>query len=432
VKRYAGDDRLRRRDREEERPAFAKAAHSQLVAVMRRNGALAADYARRHGVARWHDDADAIIGAPDIDAVYIATLTDSHREYTLRCAAAGKPVYVEKPMGMNHAECLDMIAACRRRACPLWVGYYRRALPRFLAVRDLVAAGASARCAWCCRASSSGCRRRAFARAACRGASNRAVGRRVLLRVVCHTFDFLDFLFGPISDVRGVRRQQAAALPRRGCRRGHATGSLRACTARRVVLRGRLRRGVQRDHRRDGTHPVLDVRAVPIRYCAATRRGIADRRSRARHQPLIQTIVDELNGNGKCPSTGESGARTAQRDGRDPRGIPRCRKRTCPPPIAGRQGGPLEELDCLPAADEGHLRRHDRHELDVGVERQARHVDHGARDVRDVHQRLDRDLAVGLRHASAPCARPTRCARCRYRSGRTRCRTCGRRATSTW
>ena len=58
-------------------PGFAKAAHSELVAVMRRNGALAADYARRHGVARWHDDADAIIGAPDIDAVYIATLTDT-------------------------------------------------------------------------------------------------------------------------------------------------------------------------------------------------------------------------------------------------------------------------------------------------------------------------------------------------------------------
>jgi len=96
-------------------PGFGKAAHSELLAVMRRNGALAADYARRHGVARWHDDADAIIRADDIDAVYIATLTDSHREYTLRCAAAGKPVYVEKPMGMNHAECLEMIAACRFR-----------------------------------------------------------------------------------------------------------------------------------------------------------------------------------------------------------------------------------------------------------------------------------------------------------------------------
>src|SRR5262245_53595351 len=123
-------------------PGFSKADHSELVAVMRRNGALAEDYARRHGVRRWHDDADAIIRAPDIDAVYIATLTDSHCEYTKRCAAAGKPVYVEKPMAMTHAQCAEMIVACRKAGVPLWVGYYRRALPRFLAVRNLVASGA--------------------------------------------------------------------------------------------------------------------------------------------------------------------------------------------------------------------------------------------------------------------------------------------------
>ena len=64
-------------------PGFRKAANSELVAVMRRNGPLARDYARRHGVPRWHDDADAIIRSPDIDAVYIATLTDSHCEYAL-------------------------------------------------------------------------------------------------------------------------------------------------------------------------------------------------------------------------------------------------------------------------------------------------------------------------------------------------------------
>ena len=104
-------------------PGFYKADHSSLVAVMRRNGALAADYARRHSVARWSDDAESIIQAADIDAVYIATLTDSHREYTLRCAHAGKPVYVEKPMAMRHAECLEMIEACRDAAVPLWVGY---------------------------------------------------------------------------------------------------------------------------------------------------------------------------------------------------------------------------------------------------------------------------------------------------------------------
>jgi 1,5-anhydro-D-fructose reductase (1,5-anhydro-D-mannitol-forming) len=66
-------------------PGFYKARDSSLVAVMRRDGTLAADYARRHGVARRHDDVEEIIAAPDIDAVYIATLTDSHRGDTLRC-----------------------------------------------------------------------------------------------------------------------------------------------------------------------------------------------------------------------------------------------------------------------------------------------------------------------------------------------------------
>src|ERR1700704_6066036 len=65
-------------------PGLYKASHSKLVAVMRRNGLLAADFARRHGVPRWHDDADAIIEAPDIDAVYIATLNDTHPDYGLR------------------------------------------------------------------------------------------------------------------------------------------------------------------------------------------------------------------------------------------------------------------------------------------------------------------------------------------------------------
>lgn len=82
---------------------FYKADNSTLVAVMRRNGALAQDFARRHKVLRWRDDAGAgaVINADDIDAVYIATLTDSHLDYALRRAKAGKPIYVEKPMTMK-------------------------------------------------------------------------------------------------------------------------------------------------------------------------------------------------------------------------------------------------------------------------------------------------------------------------------------------
>ena len=295
-------------------PAFAKAAHSQLLAVMRRNGALAADYARRHGVPRWHDDADAILEAPDIDAVYIATLTDSHREYTLR-AAAGEPVYVEKPMGMSPAECDDMIAACRAAGVALWVGYYRRALPRFLAVRDLIAAGAI------------GDVRMVVSRQLQRlPAADQFAGGSVPWRVnpalsgggfffegACHTFDFLDFLFGPIVDVRGFAANRAGAYrPEDTVTASYrfasgvygsgiwcfaadvdeeynevvgATGRIRFSTTAPVPIR--ILRGEDVED-----YPVGDPEHV--------------------HQPLIQTIVDEMNGQGTCPATGESGARTAR------------------------------------------------------------------------------------------------------------------------
>src|SRR5580698_7984618 len=72
-------------------PGFRKAGGSELVAVMRRRGELAADYARRHGVARWYDDAEALIGDLEVDAVYVATPPGSHLELALKVCAAGKP-----------------------------------------------------------------------------------------------------------------------------------------------------------------------------------------------------------------------------------------------------------------------------------------------------------------------------------------------------
>ncbi len=108
-------------------PGFQKAGNSSLVAVMRRNAALAQDYAGRHGVPRWYDDGAALIADPEVDAVYVATPPSSHKGYVLACAAAGKPVYVEKPMALDHGECEEMIAACRAANVPLFVAYYRRA-----------------------------------------------------------------------------------------------------------------------------------------------------------------------------------------------------------------------------------------------------------------------------------------------------------------
>ena len=86
-------------------PAFQRVPGSELVAVMRRTAALAEDYAHRHGVPRWYTDAEDILQADDINAIYIATHPNTHAEYTCRAAEAGKAVFVEKPMAVGVDEC---------------------------------------------------------------------------------------------------------------------------------------------------------------------------------------------------------------------------------------------------------------------------------------------------------------------------------------
>ena len=122
-------------------PAMNKIKHSKLVAVMRRNGAKAKDYAERHNVDKWYDDADKLIHDPEVNVIYIATPPGSHEEYTLKAAKAGKPVYVEKPMARTHKECLTMVEACQRANVPLFTAYYRRSLPNFLKIQSILKGG---------------------------------------------------------------------------------------------------------------------------------------------------------------------------------------------------------------------------------------------------------------------------------------------------
>ena len=84
-------------------PAFNKIPHSHLYAVMRRNKDKAKDYAARHNVPRWYDDAYALIADPQVNAVYVATPPSSHEEYAVAAINAGKHVYLEKPMCMDAA-----------------------------------------------------------------------------------------------------------------------------------------------------------------------------------------------------------------------------------------------------------------------------------------------------------------------------------------
>jgi len=116
-------------------PGFQKAEHSSLVAVMRRNGALARDYAQRHAVPKWYDDAAALIHDPDVDAVYIATPPAAHKEYTLMSAQAGKPVYVEKPMALNAQDATAVAAAARAKDLLVMVGHTHLFSPAYRSLK---------------------------------------------------------------------------------------------------------------------------------------------------------------------------------------------------------------------------------------------------------------------------------------------------------
>lgn len=116
-------------------PGFQKAEGSQLHMVASRRGDDVADWAMRHDVERWTEDPVALINDRDVDAVYIATTPDSHRHYTELAAAAGKPVFCEKPMACTVADAVAMKQACDRADVALFTSYYRRAMPRFLKVK---------------------------------------------------------------------------------------------------------------------------------------------------------------------------------------------------------------------------------------------------------------------------------------------------------
>lgn len=292
-------------------PGFQKAQGSQLVAVMRRNAALAQDYARRHGVPKWYDDAQALIHDREVDAVYIATPPSSHREYTLAAARAGKPVYVEKPMALNAFECQEMVAACQAAGVPLFVAYYRRALPRFLKAKELVAGGAigdvrfvevlltqplqvpsSDQLPWRLRPE--------------------IAGGGLFVDLASHTLDFLDFALGPIRRACGFARNQAGAYPAEDIVSAafefesgvQAVGtwcfsSFQA--ADRLAFVGS-----------QGKVTLSMFASEPVQLETPQGTEVFDLPNPPHvQQPLIQQVVDQLLGAGACVSTGESAARTS-------------------------------------------------------------------------------------------------------------------------
>ncbi|WP_372776098.1 Gfo/Idh/MocA family protein [Mangrovibacterium sp.] len=187
-------------------PAFQKTEHSKLVAVMRRNAEKAADYAKRHGVPKWYSDADQLINDPVINAIYVATPPDSHAEYAIKSMRAGKPVYVEKPMATSYAECREMLRVSEETGVPLNVAYYRRTLPAFLKVEELIETDVLGKVLTVAITLHQANKKQANDPNAEPNwrIDPQIAGAGLFFDLASHQFDYLDYLFGPITKAQGV------------------------------------------------------------------------------------------------------------------------------------------------------------------------------------------------------------------------------------
>lgn len=291
-------------------PAFNEVPGSELAIVMRRDAKLAEDYARRHAVPRWTDDADKLIADPGVDAVYVATPVGSHLEYALKVCAAGKPCYVEKPMARNTTEARRMVEAFAAAGVPLFVAYYRRALPRFRKAGDLVASGAIGRLTGLSYRQSSAAFSRVAAPLPWRLQAELS-GGGLFMDVGCHTLDILDFIAGPLGAVSGMAVNAASghdvedgvAMHFRLESGGLGTASWNFASALpedTIVFAGT-----------EGRITLSTFGQEPVRLDAPGRSEQFDLPSPRHIQgPLIESIVNQLLGKGECPSTGETALRT--------------------------------------------------------------------------------------------------------------------------
>ena len=296
-------------------PAFNKVKDSSLVAVMRRDGRKAEDYARRHNVPKFYTRASDLINDNEVNAVYIATPPQNHAEYAIEVIKARKPVYIEKPMALNYSECLKINELADKYRIPVFVAYYRRALPGFLLVKDLIDRGSigkvrllqiqlfkaptedekSGRPSW--------------------RVEPEVSGGGHFFDLASHQLDYLDFLFGPVQKVKSVVINHA------GLYKAEDFVSAEFVFCNNVVATGTWCFSVSVESTRDIIEIVGDEGSItfstfsfePIELINASGSHVfINERPENVQFNLIEKIVLSLNGKGASPSTGGTGARTSR------------------------------------------------------------------------------------------------------------------------
>lgn len=295
-------------------PAFNKVANSELVAVMRRDARLAEDYAKRHNVPKWYSNVDDLINDPDVNAVYIATPPDVHLEYAEKALRAGKPTYVEKPMARTAEECDAMNRISKETGTPLFVAYYRRTLPYFVKLKQLLdqktigdirsvniqlhwqpydeEVGPDAKPRW-----------RVFPELS---------GGGHFHDLASHQFDYLEYVFGPIKYASGISRNQAGLYPADDI----VVANFEFESG--ILGNGSWCYTINKEQRIDEAQIIGSKGKITFsffeKYSIKVETGSYSEELHIPYpmhvqQPLIDLIVKDIRGEGKSPSTGETGAR---------------------------------------------------------------------------------------------------------------------------
>jgi len=296
-------------------PAFNKVKDSSLLAVMRRDSFLAEDYARRHNVPRFYSSASDLINDNEINAVYIATPPESHAEYAIEVIKARKPVYIEKPMAVNYAECLKINKTAEKYRIPVFVAYYRRALPGFLLVKDLIEKGSIGKVRFMqlqlFKAPSEDEKK---GRPSWR-VDPKMSGGGHFFDLASHQLDYLDFLFGPIQKVKSITVNQA------GLYQAEDFVSAQFVFCNNIIGTGTWSFSVSLESGRDTIEIIGDEGSIKfstfsfepivLTNVSGIHEYINERPEHVQYY-LIEKIVQSLNGQGTSPSTGITGARTSK------------------------------------------------------------------------------------------------------------------------
>jgi len=295
-------------------PAFNKVPGSSLVAVMRRNEEKAADYAQRHQVPTWYNDSHKLIHDPNVNAIYVATPPSTHKEYAIAAMKAGKPVYVEKPMALNYAECEEMNKISAKTGVPLFVAYYRRQLPGYLKVQELISQGRIGDVRLV--------NIRMYSPPKPGDMNIKDVPWRItpeisggghFVDLASHQLDYLDYLFGPVEKAAGYSFNQAQLYRAEDVVAGSMmfeSGAL--CSG---VWTFTTSAAIEKDEieivgsKGKIVFSTFDFSPIKLQSESGDEE-FENVRPEHVQKPLIEMMVKSLQGNGECVSTGVSAART--------------------------------------------------------------------------------------------------------------------------